>query len=105
MPFAVNTPAGQVQLMDLPWEVLEQLESDTGRRWGQLLTAPGWDAKSVRLIYAACCAAKGVEPRQLTPRDMVGDSPVFVEVPDDLPTSYTDGIPDPKAEGGTVTPG
>lgn len=106
MPFAVNTPGGQVQLMDLPLEVLEQLEADTGRRWAQLLSAPGYDAKSIRCIYAACCAQKGVEPQPLTPRDLVeGDDRVIVEVPDDMPTSYTDGLPDPKAEGETATPG
>lgn len=107
MPFAVNTPGGQVHLMDLPLEVLEQLEADTGRRWAQLLSLPAWDAKSIRCIYAACCAQQGVEPKPLTPRDLVaeGDAAVIVEVSDDLPTSYTDGMPDPKAEGETETPG
>ena len=105
MPFAVNTPGGQVQLMDLPLEVLEKLEADTGRRWAQLLTTPGWDAKSIRCIYAACCAQKGVDPLPLTPRSLTGDDAVIVEVPDDMPTSYTDGLPDPKAEGETPTPG
>lgn len=107
MPFAVNTPGGQVQLLDLPLEVLEQLEEDTGRRWSQLLTAPGWNAKSIRCIYAAACAHTGSEPRPLTPRDLLGDGddPVIVEVPDDLPTSYSDGMPDPKAEDATPTPG
>jgi hypothetical protein len=107
MPFAVNTPGGQVQLLDLPLEVLEQLEDDTGRRWSQLLTAPGWNAKSIRLIYAAACAQTGCDPKPLTPRDLLGDGDdtVIVEVPDDLPTSYTDGMPDPKAEAETPTPG
>jgi hypothetical protein len=105
MPFAVNTPGGQVQLMDLPLEVLEQLEADTGRRWSQLITLPAWDAKSIRMIYAACCAQKGCDPAPLTPRDLIGDDGVIVEVPDDLPTSYTDGMPDPKAGGETGTPG
>lgn len=106
MPFAVNTPGGQVQLLDLPLEVLEQLEADTGRRWAQLLSTPAWDAKSIRCIYAACCVHTGSEPQPLTPRQLVeGDPPVIVEVADDLPTSYTDGMPDPKAEGETVTPG
>ena len=105
MSFAVNTPGGQVQLMDLPLEVLEQLESDTGRRWSQLLTAPGWDAKSIRCIYAAACAQVGAEPKALTPRDLLSEDAVIVEVSDDLPTSYSDGMPDPKAEGETPTPG
>jgi hypothetical protein len=107
MPFAVNTPGVQVHLMDLPIEVLEQLEEDTGRRWSQLLVSPGWNAKSIRCIYAAACAQVGAEPKPLTPRDLVGDEGdmVIVEVPDDLPKSYTDGMPDPKAEGETPTPG
>jgi hypothetical protein len=71
-----------------------------------LLTAPGWNAKSIRLIYAAACAHDGSEPKPLTPRDLLDDdAAVIVEVDDDLPTSYTDGMPDPKAGGETPTAG
>lgn len=108
MPFAVNTPGGQVHLMDLPLEVLEQLEVDTGRRYSQLLGSPGWDAKSIRCIYAAACAFNGSTPEQLTPRKLIGTNDadaIIVEVSDELPTSYTDGMPDPKAEGVTATAG
>lgn len=103
MPFAVNTPGGQVQLMDLPLEVLDKLEEETGRRWSQLLVAPGWNAKSVMALYNAACAHIGCEPEPLTPRKVVDGAGLFEEVPDDLPTVYEDGLP--KAEGGTSTSG
>lgn len=104
MPWAVNTPGGQVQLMDLPLEALEKLEADTGRRYSQLLTVPAWDAKSIRCVYAAACAHNGSDPKPLTARDLVADgNPIFVEVADDMPDVYEDGLP--KAEGATPTPG
>lgn len=96
MPLAVNTPGGQVQLMDLPFEVLEKLEAETDRRWSQLVLSPAMSARSAMAVYRECCAIKGCEPLTLTPR-MIASDEVFVEVPDDLPTTYTDGIPDPKA--------
>lgn len=108
MSFAVNTPGGQVQLMDLPLEVLEQLEDDTGRRWSQLLSTPAWNMKSVRCLYLAACAQNGSTPEALTPRKLIGDDEhpgVIVEVSDDMPTTYTDGMPDPKAVGVTETAG
>lgn len=97
MPIAVNTPGGQVQLMDLPFEVLERLEGETDRRWSQLVLSPAMSARSAMAVYRACCEITSSEPVTLTPR-MIASDEVFVEVPDDLPTSYTDGIPDPKAD-------
>lgn len=108
MSFAVNTPGGQVRLMDLPLEVLEGLETETQRRWAQLVGSPAWTAKSANAVYRAACAHIGCEPEQLTPSKVLGQAEdgsdgVFVEVPDDLPVMYEDGLP--KAEAATSTSG
>lgn len=108
MSFAVNTPGGQVRLMDLPLEVFEGLEAETQRRYAQLVGSPAWTAKSANAVYRAACVHIGCEPEQLTPGKLVGQAEdgsdaIFVEVSDDLPTVYEDGLP--KAEAATSTSG
>lgn len=106
MPWAVNTPKGQVQLVDLPFSVLDAVEGETDRTWAQMLSYPAVTSKSVMALYRAACEHVGAEPEELTPRvvlDACDGAGIFVEVPDDMPTTYKDGLP--KAEGEPRTSG
>ena len=106
MEFAVNTPGGQVRLTDLPLEVLDRLETETGRRWTDLILSPAYTAKSAMKVYAAACDYSGSTPEPLTPRRLIeadGKGSIFEMVEDDLPTVFEDGIP--KAGDGTSTSG
>lgn len=102
MPFAVNTPNGQVHLMDLPLEVLDRLEGETGMRWTEIILAPASSAKCAIAVYQVACEQTGSEPEQLSPRKLIDDN-VIENVPDDLPEMYEDGVP--KAGGAESTGG
>lgn len=102
MPWAVNTPKGQVQLMDLPLEVLGQVESDTGTRWTDILLAPASSIACAQAVYAVACKQTDSEPEPLTARRLVEDD-IFERVADDLPEVYEGGLP--KAEGEVETSG
>ena len=102
MAFAVNTPGGQVLLEDLPLSLLSKMEVEGDVRWPVLLMAPASTALSAMAVYRVACESNGSEPEELTARKILtGD--YFVEVKDDLPTMYEDGIP--KAEGETPISG
>lgn len=102
MAFAVNTPEGQVRLEDLPLEVLSKMEQEADVRWPILLAAPASTALSALTVYRVACEHKGATPAELTARTILtGD--IFVEVEDDLPDLFEDGVP--KAEDGTSTDG
>jgi hypothetical protein len=98
MPYAVNTPKGRVQLVDLPLDVLDKLEDETGRKWHELLLSPLYTAKSAQALYAACCAQNGSEAESLTPARLLGDDSIFELVPDDMPEVYEDGMPAGKED-------
>lgn len=104
MAFAVITPAGQVELQDLPLEVLDDIEEKSGQRWPTILAAPATTARAARVIYEAACRHVGCEPEKLTARTIL-DGRLFVQVDDDLPTLFEDGMPDPKAEDEAPTDG
>lgn len=103
MPFVVNTPEGQVSLMDLPLEALDRIESATDQRWIEIIIAPASSAKVALAVYAEACAHVDAKPEQLTPARLVGDSPIFEMVDDDLPDAFEGGIP--KSEDGRETTG
>lgn len=108
MPFAVNTPKGQVRLMDLPLEAWEPIEKATGRQWLQLLSSPAATARSAIGVYEAACAHVEAQPETLTPARLVADPPIFEQVPDDLPEVFEGGIPksedDPETTGSSGAP-
>ena len=102
MPWAVNTPDGQVRLTDLPFEVLDKIETETGLKWTEVIIAPASSAKCALAVYAAACERTGSEPAELTPGMLVNDN-ILERVEDDLPEVYADGIP--KAQDETPTSG
>ena len=105
MPFAVNTPSGQVRLEDLPLEVLSKMEVESEVQWVRLLMAPATSALSAMVVYRVACEHIGCEPEQLTPKSIIGDGGIFVQVDDDLPAMYEDGYPSPKAVDESPTSG
>ena len=50
MPFAVNTPGGQVRLMDLPFTAFEVIGEETGLDWFDVVLAPARTAKAARVV-------------------------------------------------------
>ena len=103
MSFAVKVPGGeQVILEDLPLELLSKIETEGGVRWPTVLVAPATSAKCALAAYKVACEHAGVTPADLTARVILAGD-VFVEVEDDLPTEYEEGIP--KAEDDPTTSG
>jgi hypothetical protein len=85
MAFAVNTPKGQVRLMDLPLDVFCRIEEETGLRYVDVLLGPASTAKTATVVYRLACETTESEPETLTPAMLIADPPVFQLVDDDLP--------------------
>lgn len=100
MPWAVNTPKGQVRLMDLPLEVLASLEESTDTKWTTILTTPAVSMRCAIAVYQTACQQNGSEPADLTAAEFV-DGKVFEVVDDDLPTTYDEGLPKAEDEAPT----
>lgn len=103
MAFAVNTPKGQVRLMDLPLDVFCRIEEETGLRYVDVLLGPASTAKTATVVYRLACETTDSEPETLTPAMLIADPPVFQLVDDDLPDVYEGGLP--KSEDAQVTTG
>jgi len=103
MPFAVNTPGGQVRLMDLPLDAFCRIEEETDKRWIDVIVAPAMSAKCALAVYRIACEHAGAVPEELTPQRLIGDPPIFEMVDDDLPEVYEGGVP--KSEGDPETTG
>ena len=96
--WAVETPKGQVRVSDLTLDALIELEELCGEEWWRIISHPLRTAKAAKYIYAAACSQTGAEPETLTPRKF---EEVFVQVPEDLPDSYQDGLPLPEGAAST----
>ncbi len=96
-------PSGKVVLIeDLPIEKLEEITVGAGlepRDWFAVAYSPAvYPCAAVALLKV--CAAHVGDPEPPAGYITVGNVlKVFTKVEDDLPTSYTDGMPDPKADG------
>lgn len=102
MAFAVNTPKGQVRLMDLPLDVFCRIEDETGLRYVDVLLGPASTAKTATVVYRIACERTESEPEELTPAMLIADPPVFQLVDDDLPEVYEGGLPKSAAGQGTT---
>lgn len=107
MPFAVNTPGGQVRLMDLPFTAFEVIEAETGLDWSDVVLAPARTAKAARVVYRVACESNGSTPvDNLSPAMLVReDSPIFELVSDDQPVSHDPNTGLPNSEGAQPTSG
>lgn len=103
--WAVNTPKGQVRIVDLPLDVFAELEESTGRQWGDILIAPAMTAKSAQAVYLAACASNGSEPEPLTPTRLIEPTPIFEFVEDDAVVVWSSDTALPESEGAQVTTG
>ncbi len=101
--FAVNTPKGQIRLMDLPLDKFATIEAETGQRWVEVIVAPAASAQGALTVYRIACEHAGAVPEELTPQRLIGDPPIFEMVDDDLPEVYEGGVP--KSEGDPETTG
>ncbi len=99
--WACRLPDGrQVRCDDLPLEVYANIADKTGIHWHQLLNAPLRQERAGLMLYQAACESVGVTPKALSVREFAD---AFDLVEDDLPTEFTEGIPDPKADGPATT--
>ena len=106
MPFAVNTPGGQVRLMDLPFTAFEIIEAETGLDWSDVVLGPARTAKAAQVVYRVACESNGSTPvADLSPAMLVGDSPIFEIVSDDQPVSHDPNTGLPNSEGAQPTSG
>jgi len=90
-----------IRLVDLPDDAWDELEASTGESGFLFVVVPLGTTKRARTVYEFCCRKAGVEPATLTIGELWD---VFELVADDRPTSYSDGLPDPKADDQTTEP-
>lgn len=100
--WVVNTPGGQVRLSDFSLEEGSALEDVTGAEWWNICSHPFRKASIAQATYLAACAHVGCDPKPLKLGDLA-EGDVFVQVEDDLPDVYEEGIP--KAEAAPETSG
>lgn len=98
--WACNTPGGQVRLADLTLATLAELEQQCGMEWHRIVVRPRSSATNAIHIYAACCAAVGCEPAEVTARSLLD---VFELVDEDLPEMFQAGVPKAEGEASTST--
>lgn len=104
--WVVATPGGPVRIVDLPLDVFAELEEETGRQWGEIVTTPGATAKSTIAVYRAACRSNGSEPVTLTPAMIVDETnPIFSLRGDDMPVAWNGETALPESVGAPVTTG
>jgi hypothetical protein len=87
----------RLDIEDLPLAKYAAIHEATGKHWWQVSSShPATDERVAALLVEACCDVLGIEPvPTLTPKTVV--SLFTVDTAENLPTTYQDGIPDPKA--------
>jgi len=72
----------------------EGTETRFGVSWLELVGRPLGDSQHALAMYEKCCGLAGVDPADLTVRQLLD---AFELVDDDRPDMYIGGLPDPKA--------
>jgi hypothetical protein len=89
--WAVRYADRDTQIRDLPVGVIADIAKRTDVSWLLVQAAPLMDANVAQELVAAACQHNHIEPPVgLTGRQIID---LFVQVDDDLPTEFTDGIP------------
>lgn len=90
-PWAVRVAGQEMQIRDLPVGVLNKIAKDTGQSWMMGRVAPLLDLDVAVAVLKAVCKQLDVEmPTDLTGRTIFD---YFVEVEDDLPEQFENGVP------------
>jgi hypothetical protein len=89
------SPDKTVRLEDIPARQLGDLETRLKVSWLDLVVRPLGESQYAVAMYEKCCELAGVEPRDLTVREIID---AFELVDDDRPEMYVGGLPDPKAD-------
>jgi hypothetical protein len=92
-----------VRIDSLPVVEIENIAKEAGITWLNLFGNPLRNAAAGQQLFNRCCAAAGVENRVLSARDLLTVFELTNE--DGLPRTFTDGMPDPKAEEKVSTGG
>lgn len=91
--FKVEVPGGAtVKLADLPIGVIGDAARAGDLGWVDVYQAPLRDDRAAEALYRACCQHAQVDPPEtLTPTVLI--EAFTLDVKDDLPTSFEDGLP------------
>lgn len=89
--WAVRVAGQEIQIRDLPVGVLAEIAKSTDQTWLLTQAAPLLNLFVAQDVLEACCKHLGVPvPDGLTGRTITD---YFVQVDDDLPEQFEDGIP------------
>ena len=96
--FTVEVPGGtKVKLADLPIGVIGEAAREGDLGWVDVYQAPLRDDRAAQALYRACCQHAQVDPPEvLTPLVLI--DAFTLDVKDDLPTSFEDGLPKEAVE-------
>lgn len=99
--WAVRLEGRDVQVRDLPIATLERIAKKYSiQPWLTLVYAPLTDGDAAIELIAAAAEQLDVKPPEVvTGRSALA---IFVQVDDDLPTLFEDGVPDPPVEADTL---
>lgn len=89
--WAVRYADRETQIRDLPVGVIAEIAKKNDQSWVIVQAAPLLDLFIANDVFEAMCNKWGVDiPKDMTARELTG---YFVQVDDDLPEVFEDGIP------------
>lgn len=89
--WAVRVADQEIQIRDLPVGVLAQISKETDQSWILTQAAPLLNLEVAEKVIEAACQELGIDkPEKLTARTV---QDFFVQVDDDLPEQFEDGLP------------
>jgi hypothetical protein len=96
--FTCEVPGGaKVKLADLSIGVIGDAAREGELGWVDVYQAPLRDDRAAQALYRACCAHAEVDPPEtLTPGVLI--EAFSLDVKDDLPTTFQDGLPKEAGE-------
>lgn len=109
MPLGCKIGETTIRFDDLTPQAWMEIERSCKSDWSTVYVAPMSDLAGAVAVVCEC--VKVAEPgegepmaRALALTATLGKmAELWVDVDDDLPTQFTDGVPDPKADGDSTT--
>jgi len=96
-------PGKVVRLSDIPIDDFVAIASRFTVDWGDIYYAPLRNAAVGKALYELCCSRMGTPTNPDLTAGQLLDA--FNLIPDDVPYSFTDGLPDPTLVDASTTPG